>query len=105
MNFCFTRQLVCSKTSENRGMACSSCSAELRLPLAVLEHKSLPCVLSCSEPTRRCLIPSTAQQGRAGSSAPLSCHESSSAETCAAQQNAQPGGMGMPELISPERES
>lgn len=39
INFYFARQLVCNKTSENRGMAYSSWSAEPRLPLSLFQYK------------------------------------------------------------------
>lgn len=45
INFYFTRQLVCNKTSENRGMAYSSWSAELNLPLSVFQHRVISPVL------------------------------------------------------------
>lgn len=94
MNFYFTRQFVCNKTSENRDMAYSSWSAELRLPLSVFRHRVIYPVsylaVSQQEVVWSLLLHSRARQ--AGSRicfVSLSCHhDSSSVETCAAQRNA-----------------
>lgn len=92
INFYFTRQLVCNKTSENRVMAYSSWSAELRLPLSVFQHRVIYPV-SClavdqQEVVWYLLLHNRARQLAAGSAVSLSCHDSSSVETCAAQWNA-----------------